>query len=60
VKAFFFFLVVLEFELRASRFILGMQAHWSHCLVLGISEIGSPELFAWGWLQSEILLISAY
>jgi hypothetical protein len=27
--------------------------------VLGIFEIGSHELFAWGWLRTTILLISA-
>jgi hypothetical protein len=27
--------------------------------VMGYFEIGSHELFAWGWLQTMILLISA-
>jgi hypothetical protein len=58
---FFFFLEVLEFELRA---LLARQA--LHCLihstspffVMGFFKIGSPELFAQGWPPTVILPIS--
>jgi hypothetical protein len=28
--------------------------------VLGIFKIGSLKLFAWGWIQTTVLLISAF
>jgi hypothetical protein len=54
VSMFFVFLVALGFELRASR-LQGTSLFF----VLGIFELGSPELFSLGWLQIVILLISA-
>jgi hypothetical protein len=51
---FFFFLVVLGFELRASPEPLHQP-----CFVLSIFKIGSWELFVWGWLWTVILLTSA-
>jgi hypothetical protein len=39
----FFFLVVLEFELRASYFLEPLHLP---CFVLSVFEIGSHELFA--------------
>jgi hypothetical protein len=56
------FVVALGFEFRALG-LLVRQSTWSHstspCFVLSIFKIGSPKLFAQGWLQTMILLLSA-
>jgi hypothetical protein len=52
---FSFFFVVLEFELRAYT----LSRSTSLVFVMGFFKIGSFELFAWGWLQTMTLLISA-
>jgi hypothetical protein len=46
--------LVLWFELRAFT----LRHSTSPIFVMGIFEIGSHELFAWGWFQTMILLIS--
>jgi hypothetical protein len=47
--------VVLRLELRAYT----LSQSTSPIFVVGFLEIKSQELFAWGWLQTTILLISA-
>jgi hypothetical protein len=55
------FLVALEFELRASLLLSRHSNHLSYqpFVVLGIFEIVFCKLFARGWLQTTIFLISA-
>jgi hypothetical protein len=57
----FFFLAVLGFELRASclQGAVSGKLFYQPFTVLVIFEIGFGKLFAWGWLQTVILLISA-
>jgi hypothetical protein len=50
---FFFFLAVLDFELRTYRPLA------TPFYFMGFFMIGPLELFAPGWLQTTILLISA-
>jgi hypothetical protein len=54
---FFFFLVVLGFEPRASSVLsrsLPLEPLCQLFFVLGIFEIGFRELFAQGWPQTEM------
>jgi hypothetical protein len=63
MQLFFFFLVRLVLELRASC----LQGRQSYCLshsasplfVMGFFKMGSRKLFRLGWLQTAIFLISA-
>jgi hypothetical protein len=48
--------VVLGSKLRAHT----LNHSTGPIFVLGFSEIGSREIFAWGWLQIAILLIFAF
>jgi hypothetical protein len=36
-----------------------LEPLWQPFFVLGFKKIGSSKLFAWGWLQTVILLVSA-
>jgi hypothetical protein len=57
-----FFLLALEFELRPSLLVGRHSTAWATPAALfydGVLEIGSLELFAWDWLWTAILLISA-
>jgi hypothetical protein len=63
-KGIFSFLKVLEFELGASQLLGRTSFCLSHStspffVCDGFFEIGSCELFAWWWLQTVILVISA-
>jgi hypothetical protein len=51
----YLFMAELGFELRAYT----LSTPTAFFFVIGFFEIGSHELFAWGWLQTMILLISA-
>jgi hypothetical protein len=52
---YYFIFAVLGFELRA----YSLSHSTSSFFVMGFFEIRSNILFAWGWLQTSVLLISA-
>jgi hypothetical protein len=56
IKMLFFVYMVLGFDFRV--FTLSHSTN-PFFFVMGFLEIGSQELFAGGWLQTLILLISA-